>query len=60
MHEVSQEFGKLNPNAPVELCQFAFLIGNWSFDARVKTADGQSHPFKGTWCGRYVLDGYAI
>ena len=60
MFQEKQEFGKLNPHAPAELSQFAFLIGNWSFDARVKTADGQSHPFKGTWRGRYILDGYAI
>ena len=29
-------------------------------EAKVKTADGQWHPFKGTWRGRYILDGYAI
>jgi len=60
MYQVKQEFGKLNPNAPAELSQFAFLIGNWSFEAKVKMGDGQWHPFKGTWRGRYILDGYAI
>jgi len=60
MYKVNQEFGKLNPNAPAELSRFAFLIGNWSFEAKVKMDDGQSHPFKGTWRGRYILDGYAI
>ena len=60
MDQIEQEFGKLNPNAPAELSQFAFLIGDWSFEATVKTADGQSLPFKGTWRGRYILDGYAI
>lgn len=60
MHQGKQEFGKLNPNAPVELSQFAFLIGNWSFEARVKVADGPSQSFNGTWLGRYILDGYAI
>jgi hypothetical protein len=29
MHQVKQEFGKLNPNAPAELSRFSFLIGNW-------------------------------
>jgi Protein of unknown function (DUF1579) len=60
MHDVSQEFGKLNRNAPVELAQFAFLIGNWNFEARVKIANRQPNAFKGTWQGRYILDGYAI
>lgn len=60
MYQVKQEFGKLNPNAPAELSQFAFLIGNWSFEAKVKTPDGQPPRFKGTWRGRYILDGYAI
>jgi hypothetical protein len=60
MHEVSQQFGKPNPNAPPELSQFAFLIGNWTFEAKVKMAEARSRPFKGTWCGRYILDGYAI
>jgi hypothetical protein len=60
MDQVKQEFGKLNPNAPAELSRFAFLIGNWSFEAKVKIADGQWQPFKGTWRGRYILDGYAI
>jgi Protein of unknown function (DUF1579) len=60
MDQLKQEFGKLNPKAPAELSQFAFLIGNWSFEAKVKVADGQWHPFKGTWRGCYILDGYAI
>jgi hypothetical protein len=60
MHQVKQEFGKLNPSAPAELSRFAFLIGKWRFEAKVKLADGQWHSFKGTWLGRYILDGYAI
>lgn len=60
MYQVKQEFGKLNPKAPAELSQFAFLIGNWNFEAKVNMADGQWSRFKGTWRGRYILDGYAI
>jgi hypothetical protein len=59
MHQITQEFGKPNPNAAPELSQFAFLIGNWTFEAKVKM-EAQSRPFKGTWRGRYILDGYAI
>ena len=60
MPHLTHDFGTPNPDAPTELSQFAFLIGNWTFDANVKTPDGQSLPFKGTWRGRYVLEGYAI
>lgn len=60
MHQVKQKFGKLNPNAPPELSRFSFLIGNWRFEAKVKVAGGQWQSFKGTWLGRYILDGYAI
>ena len=60
MPHLTHDFGTPNPDAPTELSQFAFLIGNWTFDAKVKTPDGQSLPFKGTWRGRYVLEGYAI
>jgi hypothetical protein len=60
MNQANQQFGELNPKAPAELSRFAFLIGNWSFDAKVTIAGGQSHSFKGTWRGRYILDGYAI
>ncbi len=45
---------------PSELSQFAFLIGNWNFNATVKISDEQSPLFKGTWRGRYILEGYAI
>jgi hypothetical protein len=59
MRQVKQEFGKLSPNAPAELSRFSFLIGNWRFEAKVM-ADGQWHSFKGSWLGRYILDGYVI
>ena len=60
MDQVKQEFGKPNPNAPAELSRFAFLIGNWRFEARVKVAGGEWQTLQGTWLGRFILDGYAI
>jgi len=60
MRQVEQEFGKANPNAPAALSQFAFLIGNWRFEASVKEADKGWQTFQGTWLGRFILDGYAI
>jgi len=60
MRQIEQEFGKANPNAPAALSQFAFLIGNWTFEASVKGADKGWQTFQGTWLGRFILDGYAI
>lgn len=60
MDQAEREFGKPNPNAPAALSQFAFLIGDWRFEARVKMPDGQLQNFRGTWTGCYILDGYAI
>ena len=60
MDQVEQEFGTLNPNAPAALSRFAFLIGNWRCEARVRVADGEWQTLQGTWRGRFILDGYAI
>jgi hypothetical protein len=60
MQQVNREFGKLNPKAPSELSRFAFLIGKWRFEAKVKLPGGKSHLFQGTWVGRFILDGHAI
>lgn len=54
------DYGKPNPNAPPELSRFAFLIGDWRFDAKLKRDEGTWESLKGTWEGRYILDGYAI
>ena len=55
-----QDYGKPNPNAPQELSQFAFLIGQWRCDAKIKGEDGVWQPFQAVWVGRYILDGYVI
>jgi hypothetical protein len=49
-----------NPNAPAELSRFAFLIGQWRFDAKFKPPNADWQAFHGTWFGHYILDGYAI
>lgn len=58
LHE--QEYGKPNPNASSELSRFAFIIGKWRCDAKLKREDGTWEDLKATWEGRYILDGYAI
>lgn len=60
MTRMEQEYGKLNANAPPELARFAFLIGNFRGEARLKREDGSWDHWKVTWEGRYILDGYAI
>lgn len=60
MERNEHEYGKPNPNAPRELSQFAFLVGKWRGDARLKQEDGTWANLKALWEGRYILDGYAI
>ena len=56
----NKEYGKPNPKAPPELSQFAFIIGKWRCDVRLKGEDGKWQPYQATWVGRYILDGYVI
>jgi hypothetical protein len=60
MRHIEEEFGTLNPNAPRALLQFAFLIGTWECEAKVKSATGGWQRFQAEWIGRYILDGYAV
>lgn len=60
MERDEQKYGKPNPNAAPELAQFAFLIGMWRCEAKLKREDGTSESLLATWEGRYILDGYAI
>ena len=60
MKRDEQEYGKPNPNAPPELSRFAFLIGKWRCEAKLKRDEGTWENLKATWEGRYILDGYVI
>ena len=56
-----QRVDKPNPNAPAELSRFAFLIGRWQFEAKLKSVNGEWQTIgSGTWFGHFILDGYAI
>jgi len=37
--------------------QFAFLIGSWRCEAKVRSANGEWQRFEATWLGRFILDG---
>lgn len=60
MDEVQHEFGKISPNAPAALSRFAFLVGRWRCEARIKLPDGKLATMQATWLGRFILDGHAI
>jgi len=54
------DYGSPNPQAPPEFSQFAFIIGTWHCDVKVKGEDGTWQPYQATWVGRYILDGSVI
>jgi hypothetical protein len=60
MGRSEEEYGRPNPGAPPELSRFAFLIGKWRCDARLKRESGSWERLQASWVGRYVLDGYTI
>ena len=60
MDQFEQEYGRPNPNAPAALSQFAFLIGKWRCEARVRMAAGEWQTFQASWVGRFILEGYAV
>ena len=50
-----------NPNAPAELRQFAFLVGDWEARAyRIDEAGKEVEFGYADWRVGYILDGYAI
>lgn len=54
------EIGRMNPKASPELSRFAFLLGLWGCEAKLKSADGAWQHFNVRWAGHYILAGYAI
>jgi hypothetical protein len=60
MGQNEREYGEANPNAPQELADFAFLVGRWRGEAKLKREDGDWDELNASWEGRYILDGYVI
>lgn len=55
------DYGKPHPDAPPELSQYAFLIGDFRIEARVWKDGAWSEGFQpARWNGRYILGGMAI
>jgi hypothetical protein len=60
---VGCDYGTAHPNSPVELAQFAFLIGDYRIHLHVWQKDKWSLPQPGStarWNGRYGLQGMVI
>ncbi len=53
-------FGLPNPEAPPELQQFAFMIGEFDTEEHIRNQDGTWRKSKATWNARYFLNGYGI
>jgi hypothetical protein len=60
MDGVHEQFGTINPDASAALARFAFLVGRWKCDARIKLPDGNWATMQASWLGRFILDGHAI
>lgn len=60
MMQDARELEKLNPKAPPELARWAFLVGKWSGEAKLKREGGRIETLQVSWNGRYILGGYAI
>jgi hypothetical protein len=60
MDQVDQQSREANPDAPPALSRFAFLVGRWRCEARVRLATGEWQTLQATWLGRFILDGHAI
>jgi hypothetical protein len=60
MQQREIDLAQPNPRAGKSLSRFAFLIGNWRCEAKVKTGPHAWQAFPALWTGRCILDGYAI
>ncbi len=53
-------YGSPNPGAPPQLARFAFLIGTFRGEARLRREDGTWERLDAMWEGRWILHGQAI
>ncbi len=53
-------FGRPHPDAPPELAQFAFMIGEFDCVDEIRQGDGSRLRFRAIWNARYFLNGFGI
>lgn len=57
---LADDYGTLNPAAPPQVKQFAFIVGHWDATLTVTLPDGTSRLAHVDWYGRFILNGTAI
>lgn len=58
--DATHPFGRPNPEAPPELRQFDFMVGEFHCVDRVLQRDGSWNERRTVWTARYFMNGYAI
>lgn len=53
-------FGRRHPDAPPELAQFDFMIGEFDCIDEIRQRDGSKIRFRAIWNARYFLNGFGI
>ena len=53
-------FGRMHPDAPPELEQFAFMVGEFDCIDEIRQQDGSWIKFRAIWNARYFLNGFGI
>lgn len=53
-------FGRPHPDAPKELEQFAFMVGEFDCIDEIRQPDGSMLRFRAIWNARYFLNGHGI
>lgn len=53
-------FGRMNPDAPPESKQFAFMIGAFDCTDEIRQPDGKKVRFPAIWNARWFLNGHGI
>lgn len=53
-------YGRPHPDAPEELRQFAFMVGEFDCTDRLRQRDGTWNEFAAVWNAKYFLNGWGI
>ena len=56
----AHELDRPHPDAPPEMAQFSFLVGEWECKAKFLNSDGEYGETSGRWVGYYTLGGFAF
>lgn len=57
--DTDNPYGRINPQAPSAVRDYAFMVGEWACDERLRR-DGQWTSFPSRMTGRFYLNGFGI